>query len=412
MTRPKLPRDWLLGLLLMGAGALLVVYYLTSLRATPPSDPVLEPAVPLTATPDALTATLSPRPTITPEPLLPTPAPAAVASPTPRPSRTPLPAAIAGQIDPAAYTNPPLAHRFGVSGGAGDVARAREVGLPITTFFNWRFAIEPPPLEGVIFWQTVRMFEGQWRWEWADIEAAVLANPGSVWIIGNEPDVRWQDNTAPQRYAEMYHEAYHFIKERDPTAQVAIAGVAQATPLRLAYLDLVLATYQEKYGRPMPVDIWTIHNFILHEERDSWGVDIPPGMDDDLARAYAIEDHDDMEIFARHLFDFREWMAARGYQDRPLALTEFGILMPVEYGFPQESNAEFMRQTFDFLLTAAGEHGYPQDDNRLVQWWFWYSLRDSPDYYPTGNLYDRENHRLTLLGETFAGYLEQLLADE
>ena len=53
-------------------------------------------------------------------------------------------------------------------------------------------------------------------------------------MIGNEPDVRWQDNVTPERYAEIYHDIYTFIKERDPGAQVVIGGVAQSTPLRRA----------------------------------------------------------------------------------------------------------------------------------------------------------------------------------
>ena len=31
----------------------------------------------------------------------------------------------------------------------------------------------------------------------------------------------------------------------------------------------------------MPVDVWNVHNFVLREERGSWGVDIPPGIPDD-----------------------------------------------------------------------------------------------------------------------------------
>ena len=70
-----------------------------------------------------------------------------------------------------------------------------------------------------------------------------------------------------------------------------------------------------------------------------------------------------------------------------LAVTEFGILHPSDYGFPPEVVAEFMVDTFDFFMTAANDTGYPADDYRLVQWWFWYSVFDSGDF-PTGNLYD------------------------
>jgi hypothetical protein len=98
-------------------------------------------------------------------------------------------------------------------------------------------------------------------------------------------------------------------------------------------------------------------------------------------------------------------MRENGYGDRPLAVTEFGILMPFDYGFPPEAVADFMNQTFDFFLTAQDEEvGYAPDDYRLVQWWFWYSLHD-PDLYPTGNLYERQTQQLTDLGQAWQTYI-------
>ncbi len=50
----------------------------------------------------------------------------------------------------------------------------------------------------------------------------IQANPGSIWIVGNEVDrVFWQDDLMPEIYADAYHDAYHFIKQTDPTAKVA-----------------------------------------------------------------------------------------------------------------------------------------------------------------------------------------------
>jgi hypothetical protein len=249
------------------------------------------------------------------------------------------------------------------------------------------------------------------RNDWDEIAQAIEANPCSIWIIGNEPDILWQDNTTPVRYAEIYHDAYFFIKENDPSALVAVAGVGQPTPLRLAYLDLVLETYLERYDAPMPVDIWTVHNFILREERDSWGVSIPRGMTQpsgqpiDQGILYEISDHNNLAIFKQNLIDFRQWMTDRGYRDRPLAVTEFGILMPSDFGFPPAVVSEFMIGTFDFLVQAADESiGYPNDNNRLVQWSFWYSVYDGNEF-PTGNLYDPETAALTPLGELYATYI-------
>ena len=104
---------------------------------------------------------------------------------------------------------------------------------------------------------------------------------------------------------------------------------------------------------------------------------------------------------------FRRWMARNGQRDKPLIVTEYGILMPPEYGFPPEKVTEFMRATFDYLLNARDEEiGYPSDDNRLVQKLAWYSLSDT--VYPTGNLLDPVTGDLTLLGEAFADYTASL----
>jgi hypothetical protein len=296
--------------------------------------------------------------------------------------------------------------RLGVSGAMSDVAPARAAGLPFGHYLNWNFQPHPERPGDVVFWQTVRINEeGPWR-SWDEIARSVAAQPGSIWIVGNEPDVDVQDNVSAARYADVYHEVYTFIKERDATARIAIAGVAQPTPLRLVYLDLVLDTYRARHGVPLPVDVWTVHAFILREQRDSWGAGIPPGMEQESGAWYEVADHDDLAIFAENLVAFRAWMAERGYQERPLAVTEFGILMPEDYGFPPDLVAAFLHGALDFMLTAANETGYPADDGRLVQWSFWYSLYDRAEY-PTGNLFDRPNGRLTSIGEAFAAYARQ-----
>lgn len=88
-------------------------------------------------------------------------------------------------------------------------------------------------------------------------------------------------------------------------------------------------------------------------------------------------------------------------------MTEFGILLPEDYGFPPEFVQNYMRQTYDYFLTATGEDGLAADDGRLVQYAFWYSLFDE-GAYPTGNLYDARRGALTPLGEAFVRYIEEL----
>ena len=249
----------------------------------------------------------------------------------------------------------------------------------------------------------VRVSQDSYRPSADVLQGAAASNPGAVWLIGNEPDVRWQDNTTAWRYAELYHELYYLLKNTDPSCHVAIGGVSQPTPLRLAYLEAILSAYEGRYSEPMPVDVWNVHNFILREERDSWGVDVPPGMAVDTGVLREIDDHDDMAIFRGQIVAFRRWMADHGQRDRPLVVSEYGILMPPDYGFPFERVQAFMYASFDFFLTATdAQTGYSADGNRLVQWWAWFSTTSTT--YPTGNLCDLEAGSSTALGTAFANY--------
>lgn len=281
-----------------------------------------------------------------------------------------------------------------------DAALAQQLGMG--WYLDWRIDPAPMQFEGLEYAQLYSM-RGASNLRREQIAQVLAANPGALWLAGNEPDVIWQDNKTPEEYAQLYHQLYTFVKTLDPSAQVAIAGVSQVTPLRLQYIEAVMAAYERLYGQRMPVDVWNVHAFILREERDSWGVSIPPGFDVDQGMLWEIEDHDSLDLFRQQIVDFRRWMARQGERDKPLIISEFGILMPADYGFPPEQVARFMVETFDYLLTAADpEIGYPADDNRLVQRLTWYSLSDT--VYPTSNLVDPVTGEITLLGQTFADY--------
>jgi len=351
------------------------------------------------------------RPPSTPEPIVPTPTSLGALNDVPEigtPTATPEGAKPpAPGVPPTAAAAPvPLGReRFGVGVALGPITEFAVEELGVGWYLDWAVRERPPRPAGADFWQMVRVSEDGYHPAAQVIRAVAAANPGSFWIIGNEPDVPWQDNTTPERYAELYRELYQLLKDADPTAQVVVGGVSQPTPLRLAYLDRILDTYQQRYGRPMPVDVWNVHAFILREERGSWGVDIPPGIDADVGTLYEIEDHDDLIIFRRQILDFRRWMAARGQRDKPLVVSEYGILMPEDYGFGPAELRSFLYGSFDFFLTATDDEvGYPDDGNRLVQWWCWYSLAAPDDYYPTGNLFDPQTKEMTPLGAAFAAY--------
>lgn len=275
-------------------------------------------------------------------------------------------------------------------------------------YLDWA-VVERGPGQAPVHWQMVRVSEGGLRPGLETIHRIAEDYPGAVWVIGNESDVIWQDNTRPERYAELYRQAYAAIKEADPSARVAVGAVAQVTPMRLAYLDRVLAAYEESGNGSLPADLWTVHIYVLREERGSWGVDIPPGFDEDEGALYEVGDHGRIDLFESQVRSFRAWMAQHGYRDVPLALTEFGILMPNDYGFPPEDVARYMQDTFSLLLALRDPAtGLSSDDHRLVQQWAWFSLASTD--YPTSDLADLQRRQLTPLGTTYRDYIRGIEA--
>jgi hypothetical protein len=296
-----------------------------------------------------------------------------------------------------------LRQRLGVGSGALPITQDMTQRLGFGWYLDWTVSPEAFSSTDAEYMPMVRLKDGKPGIGEEALVAAVDAMPGATWLIGNEPDVKWQDNVPPDLYAQAYHDLYLFLKTRDPTCQVAIGGVSQPTPLRLRYLDRILETYRARYGEPMPVDVWNVHNFVLREEQDSWGVDIPPGMAEQTGCLHEIADHDNMDIFQQQIVEFRRWMKERGQQDKALIITEYGILMPVDYGFPPNEVQQFMLDTFEFFRTAADpEVGYPSDGYRLVQRWCWFSLSDRR--YPTGNLLQPDSQQPTPLGKAFGQY--------
>jgi len=271
--------------------------------------------------------------------------------------------------------------------------------LGASWYLDW--SVQPSPAhQAPQHWQMVRLSESNFHPPLEEIVEIAARFPGNVWLISNEPDVIWQDNTTPERYAEHYHTLYQAIKQADPSAQVSAGGIAMVSDLRLAYLDRVLEAYREQFGEELPTDKWNIHLYTLREERDSWGVEIPPGFDVDQGALWEITDHDRIDLFEAQIRSFRAWMFENGYRDRPLAITEYGILMPETYGFPGEAVQRYMLESFNSLLTLRDlDLGYPADEQRLVQQWAWFSL--ASERYPTSNLVDLEAGELTILGETF-----------
>lgn len=322
--------------------------------------------------------------------------------------------------------------RFGVT-VRGDITPYDLASLNVGWYLDWRAAVTPQRPGGAEYFQTVRLTQVGHSFTFQPatntLYAIIDANPGATWAIGNEQDRRlWQDDLMPEVYAHAYHHLHGLIKERDPSAQIAIGGVVQPTPLRFQYLDIVWNTYLQEYGTPMPVDIWNVHTFILREISpdhpqaqqpgyEVWGAGIPRGTQfDNVVEGilYKYSHQDDVAIFQQRIIEFRQWMAAKGQRDKPLIVTEYGVLFPEDYydengrRFSSERVSAFMQATFDFFRTYTDTSiGCPADDNRLVQRWAWFSVDGDPWSWG-GTLFDPDTYVLRPLGEDFRAYTNAL----
>jgi hypothetical protein len=332
--------------------------------------------------------------------------------------------------------------RFGVT-VESDVTGFDTAALNAGWYLNWGLEPSPPTPGGMEFVQMVRLTQvGADGWDfrsgetWESLTAAINANPGALWLIGNEPDSPYQDDLVPQAYANAYHDLHDFIKVQDPNAQVGIGGTVQPTPLRFLYLDDVWSAYSQTYTETMPVDVWNIHSFILREVTEPpdsdpcdptpfqvWGAFFPPWPTVDevdlselygnlYGKLYCVRDQDNLALYLERIRDFRQWMAENGQREKPLIITEYGVLFPEDIGYADEDGrifsqtrvGEFMTGTYDLMLEQTDPNlGYPHDGNRLVQRWAWFSLNGDP-FEMGGTLFDPQTHEIRELGETFRDY--------
>lgn len=322
--------------------------------------------------------------------------------------------------------------RFGVNkdvvftNGDGATVRVNMAPLRAGWYISYSAssqAASVPP--GVAFFPTVRVrqigntddYEYSIYANHADtteemLKREIRRHPGAEWFIGNEPDritipnVVEQDESEPHVYAKAYHDLYHLIKAEDPTATIIAGSIVQPTPVRIQYLDRVLAAYQQMYGVPMPVDAWATHNFILNEVRGDWGAEIPPGIDVNEGEVVSVYDLANVDTFVRQIQRFRQWLAANGYRNKPVYVSEYGILFPhdpavYDWDYSPAVVNEYMDRTFDYMLNTVDPNlGYPADGNRLVQRFSWYSVHDG---FFNGDLHDK-NGVLTEMGANYVAY--------
>ena len=298
-------------------------------------------------------------------------------------------------------------------------------GLHIGWYSDWWSSPHPLRPGGIRYAQLIQVRASAYPTNTKALTETIDADTrGSLWIVGNEPECPvGQGSRSAGEYASIYHDVCTLIKQLDPTAWVAIGGVVEPTPLRLQWLDAVLAEYQRLYGEPMPVDVWNIHVQVLQELPGSWGAGIPVGLAAQSGVTYTLRDNANSVLFCELVLGFRQWMKERGFQDRPLIISEYGVLMPstylVESGSEAEGNRKligFMQDTFSFLVNARDPGlGYAADEGRLVQQWLWYSLNDQPYDLNTGRGFNgslfsyRDPTSITPFGVALRSYMRLLL---
>ncbi len=334
------------------------------------------------------------------------------------PTPTPYPSYAGGDFFLPPY--PSDADRMGFGKASNDDAAVLNAGW----YLDWGAAVNPAHPGGAEYGRTIYLYThdtgtlGCGRkapaTELSQITASltgtalinrVQAAPGALWMVGNEPDSIYNGNPLQaELYAELYHYFYTAIKTADPTAKVAVGAIVQPSPLRMEYLDKARSHYQTLYGEPMPVDVWNIHFYRLNEGPcGTWGAAVPPFSSSSYGWNFAFSAGELLNVdkLESALRDFRRWMADRGYGDKPLIITEFGVLPPPTYGgFDNNTAAQFLDDMFNMMLTATDPAtGLAADGNRLVQAWAWYSTRDTVFGYG-GDLFNGDG-TLTVIGNRF-----------
>jgi hypothetical protein len=119
--------------------------------------------------------------------------------------------------------------------------------------------------------RQARQYAGWWPDQ--SVLSFASANPGRLYIIGDEPD---QYCFAPYDYAGIYHDFVAALRGADPTAQVSPAGFAEpnyhccpppgeepclSSMHSTGYADQFYNAYVERYGVAPPVNEWRFHDF-------------------------------------------------------------------------------------------------------------------------------------------------------
>ncbi len=273
--------------------------------------------------------------------------------------------------------------RFGVilTGASEDGVPAEQNAAAVlqTLGLSWWYTFSPgaSPLRGT---NQVLLARPTADPDPAALAARASAQPGSVWLLGNEPNVPGQDNLDPGAFATWYHNATLAIRSVDPTATLvgpnplnfdftctACAGYTSGHD----WSDQFLAAYRNAYHEDPPIDVWGAHVYdvdwahppLVHTQR-SW---------------------DQLEAT-------RTWLDADpALASKPIWLTEFGVIFGFDTYVGRQVDGQtliapggpwredmvggYVRDMAGWLTTRGAELG--------IQRWFLYSALPAREPYQT-----------------------------
>ena len=229
----------------------------------------------------------------------------------------------------------PFSTPFGVT--IGDFPATAEQVHAIGPVWYMDYRWDSPTLEGHERLYVIRCWEV--KPDRGAIPSAMVASGSAWWSLGNEPNDPNQDNVSAEEYAELYYSFEGWAKDA-PRCRIVSAGIGNADWM---WAEAFREAFRERYGRYPRVDAWNIHNYMLEADLDPY----------------------DLGEFQRRIVDFRRWMESIGDGDKPLFLTEFGVLYgsgccgrPID---PREKIHSFMRDTVRWLR-----------ESNLVTCWAWF----------------------------------------
>jgi len=209
----------------------------------------------------------------------------------------------------------------GANRAAGGVME--DLGMPAESYAYIWDTLQPTNVPNMVrpcrYWQYVDV---PWQRYWGYLHETdqiydpvqfgnyVTANPGKVWIIGNEPDLLGQDGLTPQQYAAMYSTYHSFISSRDGTARFAVgAHSGDAVPgnvdATISWWNQVLAEWNYRHpGVTMPVEVWNFHCYASTPNRDAQDV---------------------MDLYIQPFINWVRTVDSGAYAGAEIWCTEFGV---------------------------------------------------------------------------------------